>query len=127
MTLSPELKSAAQTAVDRVMRDVPHVKACFVATEDGFEVAACIRNDADIARLSAMAGSMAALAAIASEESRIGQAYNVVIQADEGHIVMVQARRADVSLVLSIIAGSGTLMGQLLYVSKQTARALEQT
>lgn len=127
MNLNPQLQRAAQEAVDRVMSEIHHVKACLVATEDGFEVAACIHNDADIARLSAMAGSMSALAGIASEESHIGAAHNVVIQAGEGHIVMVQARRADVSLVLSIVTGGEALMGQLLYVSKQAARGLEQS
>lgn len=120
------LQKAAQRAVDAVMVEISDVKACLVSTEDGFEVAACIRNEVDIARLAAMAGSMAALAAIASEESQVGQAHNVVIQAGGGHIVMVQARRDDLSLVLSIVTGPGALMGQLLYFSKQTARELEQ-
>jgi len=40
--------------------------------------------------------------------------------------VMVQARRNDLSLVLSIVTGQDAVMGQLLYFSRQTARALER-
>lgn len=126
MNLNPQLQLASQGAVDLVMKEIPHVKACLVSTEDGFEVAACIRNDTDIARLSAMAGSMAALAAIAGEETQVGETHNVVVQAAGGHILMVQVRRSDVSLVLTIVTGAEALMGQLLYFSKQTARALER-
>ncbi|MDM0014626.1 roadblock/LC7 domain-containing protein [Variovorax sp. J22P168] len=126
MTPNPLLQLAAQGAVDLVMKEIKGVKACLVSTEDGFEVAARILNDADATRLAAMAGSMAALAAIAGEEGRIGQTHNVVIQAGDGHIVMVQARRPDTTLVLSIVTGGEALMGQLLYFSRQTARALER-
>jgi predicted regulator of Ras-like GTPase activity (Roadblock/LC7/MglB family) len=126
VTPAPQIQLAAQGAVDLVMKQIKDVKACLVSTEDGFEVAASVRNDTDIARLSAMAGSMAALAAIAGEETRIGETHNVVIQAKGGHIVMVQARRKDLSLVLSIVTGHDAVMGQLLYFSRQTARALER-
>lgn len=123
---TPHLQLISQGAVDLIMKEIGHVKACLVSTEDGFEVASCIRNDADLARLSAMASSMAALAAIAGEESRIGETHNVVIEASGGHIVMMQSRRADVTLVLSIVTGSEAVMGQILYFARQTARALER-
>ncbi|HEY0201269.1 MAG TPA: hypothetical protein VGC24_06215, partial [Burkholderiaceae bacterium] len=85
-----------------------------------------MRNPADGNRLAAMAGSMASLAAIVGEESGIGRTHNVVIQAGDGHIVMMQAHRADISLVLSVVTGRGAVMGQLLYFARQTVRALEQ-
>ena len=73
-----------------------------------------------------MASSIAALGAIAGEESRLGACRNVVIEATGGHIVMLQARRGDVSLVLSVVAGREAIMGQILYFSRQAALALER-
>src|SRR6478735_716754 len=101
MNLDQKLQRAAQTAVETVMREVLGAKATVVSTEDGFEVASQIGNTAEIARLSALASSMAALGAIAGEESRLGACSKVVIEATEGHIVMIQVQRPDVTLVLS--------------------------
>lgn len=123
--LQPALVAAARAAVDGVMREVRGATACVVSTEDGFDLASSERNRVETDRLSAMASSMAALANIAGEDSQVGQTDNVIIRARRGHIVMVQARRPDVSLVLSIVAGPDAVMGQILYVSKQAARALE--
>jgi predicted regulator of Ras-like GTPase activity (Roadblock/LC7/MglB family) len=107
------------------MREVKGSRAAVVSTEDGFEVAAQVENTAEVSRLSAMASSIAALGAIAGEESRVGACDNVVIAAQDGHIVMRQVRRNDVSLVLSIVAGREAIVGQMLYFSRQAARGLE--
>jgi predicted regulator of Ras-like GTPase activity (Roadblock/LC7/MglB family) len=127
MPTSPDLalQGAARAAVDQVMREVRGATAAVVSTEDGFEVASRVENTAQIARLSALASSMAALGAIAGEENRLGTCTKVVIEATEGHIVMVQAQRADVSLVLSVVAGRGAIMGQLLYFAGEATRTLQ--
>lgn len=125
MNLDPRLTRAAQQAVDLVMSEIKGIKASVVSTEDGFEVASRIQNTGEIGRLSAMASSMAALGAIAGEENHLGACENLVIQATEGLIVVMQARRSDVTLVLSVVASRDALMGQILYASKQAARLLE--
>lgn len=125
MNVNPKVQAAAQAAVDSVMREVRGAKASVVSTEDGFEVASRIENTAEIARLSALASSMAALGAIVGDESRLGACSKVVIEAVDGHVVMVQAQRADVTLVLSVVAGRDAIMGQILYFAAQATRALE--
>jgi uncharacterized protein len=125
MNVDPKIQAAAQDAVDSVMREVRGAKASVVSTEDGFEVASRIENTAEIARLSALASSMAALGAIVGDESRLGACSKVVIEAVDGHVVMVQAQRADVTLVLSVVAGRDAIMGQILYFAAQATRALE--
>ena len=42
------------------MQEVKGIKTTVVATEDGFEVTARVKNTAQVARLSAMASSLAA-------------------------------------------------------------------
>ncbi len=125
MNLDPKLKSAALAAVEMAMLEIKGAKAAVVSTEDGFDVASHCQNTGDIARLSAMASSMAALANIAGQESEVGTCASVLIEASQGHIAMVQARRADVSLVLSVVMGGDAITGQALYFSKKAASALE--
>jgi uncharacterized protein len=123
--VSTLLQRAANAAVEAVMNDIKGAKAVVISTEDGFEVAARVENTAQVARLSAMASSLAALGAIAGEESNLGACHSLVIEASEGHIVMLQARRTDVSLIMSVVAGRDAIMGQVLYFAKQAARELE--
>jgi predicted regulator of Ras-like GTPase activity (Roadblock/LC7/MglB family) len=125
MILDSRIRLAAEAAVEQVMREVRGAMATVVSTEDGFEVASRTENTAEIARLSALASSMAALGAIVGEESRLGACRKVVIEAHDGHVVMVQAQRPDVSLVLSVVAGREAIMGQVLYFAGLATRALE--
>ncbi|MES2512307.1 MAG: hypothetical protein V4625_20455 [Pseudomonadota bacterium] len=125
MMLDNNVKQAAAVAVNEVMDKVKGAKAAVVSTEDGFEVASRIENTTEIARLSALASSMAALGAIVGEEGRLGACHKVIIEAAGGHIVMVQAHRNDVSLVLSVVAGQDAIIGQILYFAGQATRALE--
>jgi predicted regulator of Ras-like GTPase activity (Roadblock/LC7/MglB family) len=125
VNVNANLQLAAQAAVDTVMSQVRGARAIVVSTEDGFEVASRIENTAEISRLSALASSMAALGAIVGDESRLGACAKVVIEALDGHVVMVQAHRADVSLVLSVVAGRDAIMGQILYFAAQATKKLE--
>ena len=125
MTIAPHLKTACDRALDDLMQEVKGIKAVVVATEDGFEVAARVENTAQIARLSAMASSLAALGAMAGEESQLGVCHSLVMEAAEGFIAIVQVRRADVSLIVSVVTGRDAVIGQVLYFSKQAAATLQ--
>ena len=125
MTVAAYLKTACDRALDELMQDVKGIKAVVVATEDGFEVAARVENTAQVARLSAMASSLAALGAMAGDESRLGVCHSLVMEAAEGFIAIVQVRRADVSLIVSVVTGREAVIGQVLYFSKKAAATLQ--
>lgn len=125
MTIDPPLKNACERALDMLMQEVKGIKAVVVATEDGFEVTARVENTAQVARLSAMASSLAALGAMAGEESRLGVCHSLVMEAAEGFIAIVQVRRAEVSLIVSVVTGRDAVVGQVLYFSKRAAAALQ--
>ena len=125
MTISPQLKTACDRALDELMQEIKGIKAVVVATEDGFEVAARVENTAQIARLSAMASSLAALGAMAGEESQLGLCHSLVMEAAEGFIAIIQVRRADVSLIVSVVTGRDAVIGQVLYFSKKAAKSLQ--
>jgi predicted regulator of Ras-like GTPase activity (Roadblock/LC7/MglB family) len=125
MEIEAGLQRACGTALDELMREVKGIKAVVISTEDGFEVAARVENTAQIARLSAMASSLAALGAMAGEESQLGVCHSVVMEAADGHIAILQVRRADVSLIVSVVTGRDAVVGQVLYYSKKAAAALQ--
>lgn len=108
------------------MREVKGVKAVLVSTEDGFEVAAQVENTAPVSRLSAMASSLAALGALAGEESRLGACDSLVMQATDGLIATLQIHRPDITLILSVVTGRDAVVGQVLYFSKKMAQTLQK-
>ncbi len=125
MTIDPTLQRACERVLDELMLEIKGAKAAVVSTEDGFEVAARVENTAQISRLSAMASSLAALGAMAGEESQLGICESLMMQAVEGFIAIVQVRRTDVSLILSVVAGHDAITGQVLYFSKKAAATLQ--
>ena len=126
MNIAPRIKNAAEAAVDTLMREIKGVKAVVISTEDGLEIAARVENTAQIARLSAIASSLAALGAVAGVESGLGQCENVAIETDSGHILMLQARHAEIDLIVSVVAGKEAVIGQVLYFSKLATLALQR-
>lgn len=126
MNIAPRIKDAADKAVDTLMREIKGVKAVVIATEDGLELAARAENTAQVARMSAIASSLAALGAVAGVESGLGQCENVSIETASGHILMLQARHEEVDLIVSVVTGKDAVIGQVLYLSKLATLALQR-
>ncbi|SEJ56038.1 MULTISPECIES: roadblock/LC7 domain-containing protein [unclassified Variovorax] len=125
MNITPQIKLAAESAIDTLMSEIKGVKAVVISTEDGLELAARVENTAQVARLSAIASSLAALGAVAGEESDLGDCDNVTIEATHGHILMLQARHPELTLIVSVVTGKDAIIGQVLYFAKQATLALQ--
>lgn len=125
MIMNPLLQLGAKTACTQLMGQIKGAKAIVIATEDGFEVASHVENDAQVARLSAMASSLAALGVLAGEESGLGNCNSVIMEANGGYLAILQVRRHDISMIISVVTGRDAVAGQVVYFSKQAARALE--
>jgi len=125
MNTDPQLNIAAESAIQKLIDNVRGIKAVVISTEDGFEIAAWVENTAQVSRLAAMASSMAALGAIAGEESQLGTCDNIIIEAPNGYLVMMQARHQKSILIISIITNKDAVMGQVLYFSRQVCKSLE--
>lgn len=121
------LQQAARCAVDSLMADLVGVRAVVIATEDGFELAGRMDDSAQIARLSAVASSLSALGVLAGEENHLGACDNVTVQAQHGHLVMVQVRHPVADLILSVTTNREAILGQVLYRTKMEARRLLMT
>ncbi len=126
MNIDPQLKALAESTIGTLMGQVKGIRAVVVSTEDGFEVAARVENTAHVSRLAAIASSLTALGAVAGEESQLGICDSVIIGAENGCLMMLQVRRRDSELILSVVAGKDIIVGQALYFAKQAAQALER-
>ena len=125
MNITPRIRLAAESAIDTLMREIKGVKAVVISTEDGLELAARVENTAQVARLSAIASSLAALGAVAGEESQLGLCDNVAIEATHGHILMLQARHPEMPLIVSVVTSRDAIIGQVLYFAKQATQLLQ--
>ncbi len=126
MTVSAQIKKLCEQTIEQLMKDVKGARAAVISTEDGFEIASVVENTAQVSRLAAMASSMAALGAIAGEESGLGASSNIIIQAHEGVIIVSLAKRTDVDLILSVVASKDVVMGQLLYAARAATSQLRK-
>jgi predicted regulator of Ras-like GTPase activity (Roadblock/LC7/MglB family) len=125
MDIDPHLKATAQAVIQKLMDDVRGIKAVVISTEDGFEIAARVENTAQISRLAAMASSLAALGAIAGEESQLGNCDNIMIGAAHGNLIMMQAKHSTMALIISMVTGKEAVIGQVLYASRRASQTLE--
>ena len=125
MVMNPLLQLGAKNACTQLMGQIKGAKAIVISTEDGFEVASHVENNAQVARLSAMASSLAALGVLAGEESGLGNCHSVIMEANGGYLAILQVRRHDISMIISVVTGRDAVAGQVVYFSKQAARALE--
>jgi uncharacterized protein len=118
-------RSKAERTIDELRQSTGSVQSVVVSSEDGFQVAAISDSEATASRVAAMAGSMAALGAMASRESGLGHSKTLILECDLGLIVMVQASHREATLTLTVVSKKDAIMGQLLYACRNAARQLE--
>lgn len=121
----PELlQLRCEQVLDELVSGLVDVNAVVVATSDGFEVTARAREGVDVAKLAAMACSISALGAMAGVESGIGQYQDVIIEADQGCIVIVEIPHPALPMILSVVVGKKEILGQVVYQAKRTVSKL---
>jgi predicted regulator of Ras-like GTPase activity (Roadblock/LC7/MglB family) len=123
VSLSPQLVQTAQTATE-TLHALTGVIAVVVATADGFDIASLVRGEVDVARLAAMASSIAAIGSGVAHEGKLGTCRHVTVGTTGGFVHVVGVRRAGGELVLNVIAGEDAILAQVAYSAAEQARAL---
>ena len=121
--LSPAARLLAESEVARLLREVAGLTAAVVATVDGLDVASAMRGG-DASRVAALAGSLAAIGGVVSQEARLGRSRSVTIDTESGFAVVHTVYRGDLDLVVNLIADGSAILGQVAYQATQFARAL---
>lgn len=122
--LAPGALTVAHEEASTIRLDVSGVSAVVIATVDGFEVAAALSGGLDAPRVAALASSIAAIGDVVSSEARLANPRSVTINTDDGFVLVHSVRRADVDLVISIVASADAVLAQVNYRAGAAARRL---
>lgn len=124
MNLPEQLRLDADQALDELSASLGRLNAAVIATTDGFEVASRAGNGLEVSKLAAMACSISALGAMVGQESEVGPHQNVIVEASEGYIVIVDIPHPRYPMILNLVADREEMLGQVLYQAKRTAMRL---
>ena len=122
--IQPGLQLAVEQVLDEFMEELKGLTAVLVASSDGFEVAARGRSSLEVSKLAAMACSISALGGMVGDESAIGQYQNVVVEADDGYVVILDIPHPEYPMILNMVATREEVLGQVLYRAKRAASRL---
>lgn len=117
---------AVQIKLEQLLEMVPAIIGAFLATDDGFELTHEVSGtELEPARLAAMCSSMIALSHALVHESDLGESENLIIEAQQGKILLLTIA-SQPKLSLTVIARPSATLGQVLVHSKFCAEAIRQ-
>ena len=123
-SLPAGLREAAAQTASACVADVKGVSAVVIASVDGFDLASAFRIPQDAARIAAMASSISAISAVVSLEAGLGRFRSVTIGTDAGFAVVHAVPRADIELVISVIASEDAILAQVMHRIGAMAKTL---
>jgi len=105
-------------AIKTLFINFPEVEACAVISTDGITKAAVLGDGIDERRFGAMCASLLGLAKRAAIETKRGELRLVLIQGDNGVMLVVQIGSKG---VLAVAAGPKTSLGRVFHEARRTA------
>jgi len=118
------LRDAALKAATACLADVVGVTAVVIATVDGFDLASALRGNQDAARIAAMASSISAISSVVALEAGLGSFKSVTINTDAGFAIVQAVPRADIELVIHVIADHDAILAQAMHRAGVMAKVL---
>ena len=120
MNAIAEVNHAAETAVcqrhvDDLVMTHAEIRGAVIATTDGFEIAARVDANVSVAKLAAMISSLSALSEAVSRECDIGSCRDLVIDAENGRLLLMDASTAVRQRVLAVLSYNTQMLGQVLW------------
>ncbi len=117
--------SEDNSAIRRILKRLNHassdIQASAVMTRDGHTVSAVLANDANTVRVGAMCASMLSLAEKTTMELACGRLQRVLIEGEEGNVLIVQiGARA----VLTVVSRTTRNLGMVFVEAKKTAQEI---
>lgn len=104
-----------------LQRDAPGVVSATLASADGLTVASTLSNSQDADKLSAMSGSLSALAGAMTREAGHAAPERLILESGSGHIVSMNVAAPTGDLVLTAVTNQSSLLGKLLWSCRSTA------
>ena len=104
-----------------LVRASPGVVSATLASVDGFTVASTLSNSQDADKLSAMSGSLSALAGVLTREAGHVRPERLILESDSGQIVSMNVPMPAGDLVLTVVTTPSSVLGKLLWSCRNTA------
>jgi predicted regulator of Ras-like GTPase activity (Roadblock/LC7/MglB family) len=124
MTFPDQITHAATRIADGLLARIDRARAVVVSSEDGFRVACATRETMDTTRLAAITSSMTAIGETVSRETGLGTVRCLMVEADDGYLVMRATRHASVGLVVAALVAHDALLGLVIHGVAEAAREL---
>ncbi len=116
--------TAAQQQLEEFVTANPDVTLALVTSSDGFEVAA--HPPLPVAqRIAAMSSSLQALSEAIAREAGRGRSRNLIIETDNGTILVLGIPNTTPRMSLAVIASGSEVLGRLLWATRNCCVALE--
>lgn len=104
-----------------LQRSTPGVVSATLASADGLTVASTLASSQDADKLSAMSGSLSALAGAMTREAGHAAPERLILESGSGHIVSMNVALPTGDLVLTVVTNQSSLLGKLLWSCRSTA------
>ncbi len=112
------LSAALRPLLRRLHSSMNDIEAVAVITADGLPLAAFLGERSDSDRFGAMCASLLALAGQAAEEIERGDLRQVLVEGDDGSMLLI---RAGDHAVLAVAAGRAVNIGRVFLESRKVA------
>lgn len=117
-------RALCQKHLDALLDAYPEISGALVSSIDGFEIAGRLRPSLSPATLSAMTSSQLALGEAICGEAAIGACLNVVIEADQGRVLMLDIPNSSRKLLLTVLCGDNAPLGSVLWPVRRCAQEI---
>jgi predicted regulator of Ras-like GTPase activity (Roadblock/LC7/MglB family) len=121
-----ELGHHCLQALREVVNQTRGVTRGVIATADGFEIASVWPEGEHVGKISAMAASLFALGTTIGAQAHLKWCQSVVVECDDGKLVIRALNVAGQSLLIGLVAASNATLGSVIYATRYLSDALAE-
>lgn len=103
---------------------IPGIKNAVIASVDGFAIAQVTQQDSQAERLAAMTSSMLGLAAAIGRELSLGVLEVLMVEADEGKVLMLSIPVPRQPLLLMAACNQRSVIGNVLWSARECGQKI---
>lgn len=103
---------------------IPGIKSAVIASVDGFALAQATGRENQAERLAAMTSSMLALAAAIGRELSLGTLEVLMVEADEGKVLMLSIPAPRQPLLLMAACSQRSVIGNVLWSARECGQKI---
>lgn len=123
-SISRSEEAIIQQHMEALMTREQEISGVLVSTVDGFRVAARLTGTLSAEKLSAMASSLLAINEAVCRESSVGECRDLVIEASQGRILLMDIPHPAQKLILTVLCRAKVTMGQALWAARGCRESL---